>query len=396
MSALRTGTRAIKALANAYRDDFAINTVDEQEFLAAAQEYGMSRDVEKVSTEDLTFYPMPQALDAYKLEALGLPGHCIQDTINNKTVLYMEYQGEPMLLRDTALSSITERMRIKGTVLSDIPPKMLADHLNNYAQYAGEKGKMITNHGKVHGIMGKDYSLLPAEDIMLIASDFMKSQGALFDVGSISHRVLRATWEMGDCTIELPITAGQSTEKFSQTVEISTSDCGMRSVNVFPIMRKKDDSVGLAYCLPLRMEHKGDASLDKFNDMLDLLTRRMENAMHTVKRLSGIQLMYPANVLLALLKWLDIPTKYGAVVFEKKKIQWEGQDKTAFDVYSTLSEVAALTVLEVKNKRTIAEYQESYMRGLQFKFSDFDAPGEYGYNTTVIGSKAVSRKGNRN
>lgn len=98
---------------------------------------------------------------------------------------------------------------------------------------------------------------------------------------------------------------------------------------------------------------------------------------------------YPVNVLLAMLKFLKIPAKYGVPVYEKRKIMWGENPQTAYDVYSCLSEVLSLLMGESEDSKELAEYRERFSRALKFDFSGHDLPGQYSYTDKYIGRKGV-------
>jgi hypothetical protein len=88
-------------------------------------------------------------------------------------------------------------------------------------------------------------------------------------------------------------------------------------------------------------------------------------------------------------KWLKIPAKYGAQVYERRKLMWEGLEKSAYDVYASLSEVLSLIVGEEESTRDLALYQERFSRALRFNFRSYDLPGEYGYQDKLIGARGA-------
>jgi hypothetical protein len=155
------------------------------------------------------------------------------------------------------------------------------------------------------------------------------------------------------------------------------------------VFSSADDKYSLNYCLPLSMVHKGDASIDNFEEQLGLVGKRFEDSTKTILELADTNLMYPANVLLSLMKWLRIPAKYGAEIFERRKSMWGDAEKSAYEVYGSLAEVLKYVMEAEESMKNLAEYQDRFARGLLFNYQKHDFPGDYAYNDRLIGLKAA-------
>lgn len=319
----------------------------------------------------------------------------MQDSWENGTPLYAEIDGYPCPLRNTACLSIFNRIGIGGSALDTIPRDVLARHMNEYAGHCKGKGLLISNNRKIEALLGENYRLLPAESLMEAAAKYFRTEeGAEFSTGYFSHTRADAVWRTGLKTIELPIDTGLNKVLFEQTVRVSTSDCGIKAVTVAPQMREvlsQDGSnqYGLNYCLPLQMEHKGSASIDSFEKQLELVGQRFKDSTEIILKLVDTNLMYPANVLLSLMKWLKIPAKYGAEVYERRKSMWGDNEKSAYEVYGSLSEVLKYVVETEKSMKNLAVLQDKFARGLSFNYLKHDLPGDYAYNDRLIGAKAA-------
>lgn len=379
-------------LSKSYEDSFQLFSTNEEEYIDALRELGANRAAETIKVKGIVFKAMPTPMEVYERysdDATML--QVVLDTIESGTKVYVEIDGKPFMLRDTALSSIYERLRISGDVLNDIPAQMLADHLNNYAFYAQNEGLAIVNNCKLEAILGMKYNLVPAEDVMSMAAEYFAAgeKPAQFIAGNFSHTYSDAMWKTGECYIETPFDTGIGDTPFEQSVTVSTSDSGRKAITVSPKMRQTNDKYGLEYCLPLKLEHDGNASVEKFGKMLKLIDKRFQDANDRICEMSQTMLNHPANVLLSMYKWLKIPAKYGAQVYERRKLMWDGAEMTAYDVYASLSEVLSLIVGEEEKAKDLALYQERFARALRFDFRGYDLPGEYGYNDKLIGAKGV-------
>ena len=379
-------------LTQSYKDNFSVNCKDESAFLGLLDALGMERKTETIKIKNLIFKPMPSAIEAHEIfaeeddELLA----AAFDSIENGTKVYVEVEGVPYMLRDTALASIYDRLQISGEALGKIPPETLAQHLNHYAAYAANEGLIVYNNGKIEAILGRKYSLVPTGELVNTAANyFADGMPAEFTGGSFTHSYTTATWKTGECMVEVPFDAEAESLLYEQSICLSTSDSGHRAITISPQMRQMGDRFGLEYCMPLKLEHDGNANVDTFEKMLLLIDKRFQDANQCIRNMLETTLEYPANVLLSMFKWLKIPAKYGAIVYESRKVMWGLNPKTAYDVYSALSEVLSLLMGEEQNAKELAQYRERFARALKFNFSDHDLPGQYGYNDKYIGKKGA-------
>ena len=388
----------VTAMKGAFRDKFEYVTKNPEEFINAAKLFGANRRDVVVDISDVQFKPMPETpMDLQLLietqydlwDGADRLFEAMEDSRESGTRFYIEINEDVFPLRDTARTSILERVGIGGAALDLIPRELLAQHLNEYASRRDIKGKVILNNGKVEAILGEKYRLIPAETVMESAGRYFEEEGGEFVSGGFTHTRSDAIWSMGMVNVDIPIDTGLNRVLFEKRIRVSTSDSANMAVTIVPEMRTIGDKVGLSYCLPLQVVHKGDASIEIVEKQLALVSKRLEDSVATILRLSDIALVNPANVFLALLKWLKVPAKYGAEVFERRKAMWAYSDHTAWEVYGALSEVLTQIYEESPKMRVIAEYQERFARGLSFDFIGNDIPGEFTYSDRLQGVKGV-------
>ena len=374
----------------AYRDGFSFESSDLADYMKTLDLLGENRQVKTVKMKEIVFKPMPTVFEVSGLFDEELHP-LVFDSIQSETKVYVEVDGTPCMLRDTALDSIYDRLRIAGDALNSIPSDILASHLNDYAAYTPGEGLLIFNNGKVEAILGRKYSLVPAEKLMEKAADFFDAgaKPAEFVNGSYTHSYSSATWRFRDCKVVIPFDSVADDLVYEQRVCVSTSDNGRKAITISPQMRLEGDRYGLNYCLPLKLEHSGNTDLQEFEKTLNLIDKRFADSSECIRRMVDTVLDYPVNVLLAMLKFLKIPAKYGVPVYEKRKIMWGENPQTAYDVYSSLSEVLSLLMGESESSKELAEYRERFSRALKFDFSGHDLPGQYSYTDKYIGRKGV-------
>ena len=303
------------------------------------------------------------------------------DTSTDRVVLYP--------LRDTAIATILARLDISGSALGTLPRNILADHLNAYAKFCKRDARVIINNGKLECMLGPNYPLVPAEDVMAATIAHFEGK-ATFDGGSFTHTRADSVWNAGNVELKLPTSEGLVTRTFSQSVRVFTSDSGRAAMTIMPTLREEGERHGLSFCLPLQVEHKGKgATIEKFREQLTLIEKRFSDSWEKIVELSDLELQYPANVLLALLKWLRIPAKYGVEVYERRKAMWGDSERSAYEVYGCLSDVLSGVYAEEQKMTRLAEYQEICARGYYFDFGRYDLPGEYSYTDRLIGSKGA-------
>lgn len=122
---------------NSYKDSFHLFSTDEAEYIEALRGLGANRQTETVKVKSIVFKPMPTMaeIQGCYAEDEALLSAAL-DSIESGVRIYVELNDIPFVLRDSALSSIYERLRISGDVLGDLPAELLASHLNDYASYA--------------------------------------------------------------------------------------------------------------------------------------------------------------------------------------------------------------------------------------------------------------------
>jgi hypothetical protein len=390
-----TSPELVSSMQKAFEDNFAYLSGNQDDFLDAIFLFGAGRESLVMDVKNIVFKPMPFSQEELREIFAGMDDDCIeamQDSMDNGTPLYAEIEGTPFPLRDTACLSIFQRIGIAGPALDAIPRDVLARHINEYAVHCKGKGLLIGNNRKIEALLGGNYRLLPAEDIMQKAAEYFKAmEGAEFSIGCFCHTRADAEWRTGLKALQLPLDTGLNGVMFEQTVRVSTSDCGTKAVTIAPQMREmfssSADEYGLNYCLPMQMEHKGSASVENFEEQLTLIGKRFEDSTEIILKLADTNLLYPANVLLALMKWLRIPAKYGAEIYERRKAMWGDAEKSAYEVYGSLSEVLKYVMDAEKSMRNLAEYQDRFSRGLSFNYLKHDLPGSHSYNDRLIGIK---------
>lgn len=383
-------TGVLKTTGANYEDNFSFLTTEMDAFLDTLRAFGSERISRITKINEFSFGAMPDPIGMYEFCGKDdLLTEIAMDSHNSGTKVYMVLDGETFMLRDTACVSIYDRLDISGGALSKLTGKKLAEHLNDYAKVAEGEGFAIVNNGKLEAVMGKNYRLVPAEEVMEAAAEFFEDEGARFMNGYIRHQSAFSRWDMGERKIEIPINTGMEDIAFNQTVDVKTSDCGFSSIHVLPTMRARGDNYGLKYTMALSADHTGNTTIDTLRDNLALVSTQFDAAEKTIRRLADIYLEYPANVLLAMYKWLKIPAKYGAPIYEKKKTQWGDEGRSAYEVYSSLSEVLQLVLGDNYTLKDLAENQEKFGRALEFKFGNWDVPGVYAYTDKLIGQKGV-------
>ena len=382
----------------AYKDAFAYADNKIDRFLCAINLFGARRESTVVNVKDIAFEAMPVTpldLQGRFLLDFDSDAHlAMEDSQANQTRLIVLIDGVSYPLRDTAFPSICERIGISGFALERIPRELLAEHMNAYVKTSLSQGKVIHNNGKIEVVLGPKYPLLPAENIMQAAAEFFASYDGGTDVnfkgGSFSHTRSDAAWRIGHVNVHTPINTGFNKTLFEQSVRISTSDSGLKAITIAPEMREVgDERFGLSYCLPIQLEHKGKLDIEIFKEQLSLIGRNFDSSMKKIQELTDTNLVYPANVLLALLKWLKVPAKYGTEVYERRKEMWGSDEQSAYTVYGSLSEILAYVYQDEPKMRAVAECQERFARGLGFDFIKYDLPGTYSFTDKLIGIKAA-------
>lgn len=149
--------------------------------------------------------------------------------------------------------------------------------------------------------------------------DFLDAEfpGNRFLTANYDHSIVSAVWSLDGQANDLLNTYYQELAahglvgKVSVTpgLRFTTSDVGLSGANLFPILLNKQGNKIIPLGTPIKTEHTNGVDLDKFEQQLGLLYARFRETIEKHTKLMGIEIRYPQNTMLGVLKHIRAPKK---------------------------------------------------------------------------------------
>lgn len=376
-----------------FQDTFFENFQRESDFLSFLQDNdssgewlrGKSNQIRFVALEEgtPTTEMLMQHYRKYNSEAI------LDDTMTN-TRLLMQAFGNYYPVRSCAVKTILDRARISGHALNKVGKSELAEILNMCMNVARGDSLMLFAHGKVSALHGgdpSDYSVLPLYQLFLRTSQYLQKEYGeiIFAGGSFDHSVVSAVWELTECD-DLIDVYQDSLEKWGcppkdmkAAVRLTSSDVGVSGANLYPMLIHSSGSRVLELSHSLRLEHEHKASLGDFEDKLKMLYAQYELALRGLSELLRIDIDYPVNTMLGVLKANKFGKKISMQAVDLFKNQYGEKPCTAHDIYYGINEIIFLMQCDGANGARIAQVEEKVASILSCNWAKYDMPGDFSW-----------------
>ncbi len=375
--------------ARLYADNFGTTFDDESEFLSFLRNRNSDSWWKKEDTSKLRFRAIDDGtpdtqkiLDCY--ESSGKQD-IIDDTMEN-TRLLLQAQDNCYPVRNCAIKTILDRARISGNALSKVKKPILAEILNHCIGVTRGSSLLRFSEGKISAVHGGDdseYAILEMPELFAEMSQYLHSTypDCHFEGADYDHSIATAVWQIEqDSLIQTYIEAlderGLSYTKLKPAVRLTTSDVGVSGANIFPMLLVGGDEKIITLGSPLKLEHKGSASLDKFKSQLPMLYAQYKLAIGNLTDLLKIEIDHPVNCLLGVCKRIGIGKKLAFKAAELFDAQYGDEPCTAHEVYYGISDVIFMLQCEGANGSKIAQTEENVARAFTVKWREYDIPGE--------------------
>ena len=190
------------------------------------------------------------------LSVLTVSGHEVlvpdMEGVNMKDLLADTKKHSGLLLQfpegmyplgKTAVSTLKDRARIKGTALMDVKKSVLADILNECLQVAKGDALLRISEGKVRGVLSgdeADYAIISMPKLFMVASAYISGdRNGEFIYGYADHNMAQITWKIVDQKMtkayaDLMEEHGKKPFGNLETfIRIVSSDVGASGANIF-------------------------------------------------------------------------------------------------------------------------------------------------------------------
>lgn len=312
----------------------------------------------------------------------------LADTMEN-TSLLLSVNGQDYPVRSCALKTILERARISGNALGKVSKTVLTQILNYCLDVATGDSLIKVADEKVSAVHGgdpSDYAVLEMQAMFQTVKDFLNREfpGNTFLTANYDHSIVTAIWSLDGQASDLLDTYNRELAahglygkvKVTPGLRFTTSDVGMSGANLFPILLNKQGNKIIPLGAPIKTEHSNGVNLDTFEGQLNLLYARFRETLEKHTKLMGIEIRYPRNTMLGVLKSVKAPKKASYEALDQFLAINGDQPCSAYELYLAMSEVIFLVQCEGAAGTRVAQIEERIARAVHVRWSDYDHPGD--------------------
>lgn len=375
--------------ARRFADHFGIRFTEEDAFLGFLTDRTSDGWWQTKPTQAMQFRALDDGavetqavLDEY--EANGL-SEIMTDTMEN-TRLLLQAQDKCYPVRSCAIKTILERAHISGSSLNKVDKPILAKILNYCLGVTSGNSLLRYSEGKISAVHGGDdaeYAVLEMPELFGAMAEYLHNNypGCIFAGADYDHSLATAVWQIEqDSLVQTYKDAleahGITCGDLKPAIRLTTSDVGISGANIFPTLLSGGDEKIITLGSPLKLEHKGGATLDKFKRQLPLIYAQYQIAIGNLMKLLDIEIDHPISCMLGVCKRIGISKKLAFRAAELFEAQHGDTPCTAHDVYYGISEVIFILQCEGASGSKIAQMEENVARAYNVRWHDYDIPGE--------------------
>ncbi len=302
-------------------------------------------------------------------------------------------------IRDTAMISLFDTAKIRGSALGRLDPESLSEVLNHCLKVANGSSLILNRADKVSAVMSDNaggYRVMPQNELIEIALDKMTKRFGSIDFikGDMEHGLTTFIVELPDAKAKINESYNYIVGENGRTVEIMpavrfvTSDTGRSAATLKPLYR----NVFLSGYTPihdgLRVNHIRSKSneldgVDKFAIVADSLYAKFDEAQETITKMANTFFNYPLNAYIAISKKLGIAKKYAKEGYEDLEHYCEGNPCTVHDVYLSLTHCLNAAETAGEKYGYLLKMEDLIARVLSMNWKDYDLPGVISWDIKV-------------
>lgn len=301
------------------------------------------------------------------------------------TGLLLKSSKEIYPVGKTAIGTLKDRARIKGTALSEVKKSVFAKILNECLKVAKGDALLRISEGKVRGVLSgdeTDYAIISMPELFMIASAYIGAeQSARFCYGYADHNMAQVSWQLKSS--ELAEAYGKLMEEHGKKpfgeikifIRVTSSDVGASGANIFYSMKDGDNTIILGEALKLRHQYK--RGLEEFTCNMESLFQYYKQKLKSIGRLCDIQIRYPVNTLGEVMKKQSFGKKLIAETVERFKATFGEEPCSAYEVYCGLCESLFFAKKNESSAASMVKLEEKIARCISVRWHDYDIPGEF-------------------
>jgi len=372
-------------------DDYQQTFPEFSEMLCFFEQQHAESQWETCKVSDIRIAPLTKGApildDTLSKFAPGVSREAVNDTIANLGLaakISGVARGKYFPVRNTAYKSLTGRASIQGTTLNRLPREKLASVLNHCLSiYPKYKALVLVRDEKIcafHSGDPKDFSQLPIHELLRATAEGIEDRfpDHEFDGGYTDHLNTLASWrfpkQRDDLLQEyedmLNVTQKKRIHNLIPGIQFRTSDTGVSSAKVSARLFGSSRPIYIGRVLAVA--HRHNKQISEYRDNMQLIFAKFTDAVEKLKKLPGIRLDYPVNVMAAVCEKLKLPVQYGRDAIEMFEMIVNPAEATAHDVYFALQEILFLRQADGCPENILLEMEENIYRSLSMNWKAFD------------------------
>ena len=376
-----------------YTDNYKRSFGDPNQFLDFLKERKENSLWMKAPSNSLQFKPLEKDTELgnlyMQLYQSNGSAEIMVDTMEN-TSLLLSVNGSDYPVRSCALKTILERARISGNALGKVSKSVLTQILNYCLDVATGDSLIKVADEKVSAVHGgdpSDYAVLEMLPMFQSVKDFLDDEfpGNVFLTANYDHSIVTAIWSLEGQANDLLDTYAQELAAHGLSgkinvipgLRVTTSDVGVSGANLYPILINKHGDKIIPLGAPIKTEHSNGVDMDRFKAQLQMLYARFRETIGKHTKMMGIDIRYPRNTMLGVLKHIRAPKKASYAALDQFLALKGEQPCTAFELYLAMSEVIFLIQCEGASGVRVAQMEECIAKAVHVKWSEYDRPGDF-------------------
>lgn len=290
-------------------------------------------------------------------------------------------------LAEMSIKSLTERAGIKGPALSALKKQDFIKVVNKCTAVGKGKAKLFTVNDMVFAAHSDNYVVLDMDSIFNSAVQKMKKvyPKANFSKGYIDHCVAMCEYDLALHTEimdeynrllrQMTQNSGRISADWNVTplVRFISSNTGFSGANIYPYFNRS----GIVFPVgkPIVLEHRGSASLEKYNESLDMMYSAAKKAYADFAKLKTIVIKHPRKCMQNIAQRVGLPKRFSMQAASEYELFAGNEYSNAFDLYMALTDVLSYAKENGKfAENGMLAIQESLARVLTLDFTAYDLP----------------------
>lgn len=373
--------------ARVFADRFQTSFAKQHELMGFLQNRTKASAWMRRPTKELRLVPMNNE-KVQKAIAAGVgDAEVIADTEEN-TQLMLKAKEDYYPVRDCAIKTILKRAGISGSGLNRLDKKNYARVINMCLQTAKGVSLIHVADGKISAIHGGDYcdyKILDMESVFRETILYLENEFPGFqyipESGSYDHTMVTAMWELSGqpellASYQKALKEHGITQKiYAPALRLSTSDVALKSVTLYPMLICEGNNQTLNLGHPIRLEHSGESDIKKYRKKLDCLYTLYKEAVSDIEKLLDVEIKYPVNCLIGIMKDINIGKKIGSSAVELYVAQHGEGPTTAHQLYYALNEAVFFAACNGAQGNRLLNLEEQVTKTLAYDWGEYDLFG---------------------